>query len=190
MLCGLVGVTESKRHRRSGIKLQIPSAALISAAQEPIKRVSASQVGGRARTVGRRYRCSMADDGDGSSKAADTSGDQGTTEEQDLAAGLGIGGMLLNLCVLLLVIAACYVIYARWWRRAGAESGRSSEASQLPKMRRRDFTLQQLGEYDGVQNPRILMAVNTKVFDVTSGKKFYGRGKSALWLTLTFSGVV
>ncbi|KAA0711187.1 Membrane-associated progesterone receptor component 2 [Triplophysa tibetana] len=117
----------------------------------------------------------MADDGDGRSKAADTSGDQGTTEEQDLGAGLGIGGMVLNLCVLLLVLAACYVIYARWWRRAGAESGRSSEASQLPKMRRRDFTLQQLGEYDGVQNPRILMAVNTKVFDVTSGKKFYGR---------------
>ncbi|KAI7804867.1 membrane-associated progesterone receptor component 2 [Triplophysa rosa] len=117
----------------------------------------------------------MADDGDGSSTAADTSGGQGTTEELGLGAGLGIGGMLLNLCVLLLVLAACYVIYARWWRRAGADSGRSSEASQLPKMRRRDFTLQQLGEYDGVQNPRILMAVNTKVFDVTSGKKFYGR---------------
>ncbi|XP_051724943.1 membrane-associated progesterone receptor component 2 [Ctenopharyngodon idella] len=117
----------------------------------------------------------MADDGDGRSAAADTSGGQGTTEELDAGAGLGISGMMLNLSVLVLVLAACYVLYARWWRRAGADAGRSSEASPLPKMRRRDFTLQQLREYDGVQNPRILMAVNTKVFDVTSGKKFYGR---------------
>lgn len=181
MLGVLVGVTQSKPHKRRAKKLQIPSAARSSAAGKPIKRVSACQVGGRARAVGRRYRCSMADDGDGRSTAADTSGGQGTTEELDPGAGLGISGMLLNLSVLVLVLAACYAIYARWWRRAGADSGRSSEASQLPKMRRRDFTLQQLGEYDGVQNPRILMAVNTKVFDVTSGKKFYGRGK---WLAL------
>lgn len=121
----------------------------------------------------------MADDGDGRSAAADTSGGQGTTEELDPGAGLGISGMLLDLSVLVLLLAACYVVYARWWRRAGADVGRGSEASPLPKMRRRDFTLQQLREYDGVQNPRILMAVNTKVFDVTSGKKFYGRGKES-----------
>uniref|UniRef100_A0A3Q3IMU4 Cytochrome b5 heme-binding domain-containing protein n=2 Tax=Monopterus albus TaxID=43700 RepID=A0A3Q3IMU4_MONAL len=42
-------------------------------------------------------------------------------------------------------------------------------------MRRRDFTLEQLREYDGLQNPRILMAVNMKVFDVTKGKKIYGK---------------
>lgn len=131
----------------------------------------------------------MADDGDGRSAAADTSGEQGTTEDLDAGAGLGISGMMLNLSVLVLVMAACYVLYARWWRRAGEDAGRGSEASPLPKMRRRDFTLQQLREYDGVQNPRILMAVNTKVFDVTSGKKFYGRGKELmLTLTPTFSG--
>lgn len=141
--------------------------------------------------MGKRYRCSMADDGDGRSAAADTSGGQGTTEELDPGAGLGISGMLLDLSVLVLLLAACYVVYARWWRRAGADAGQGSEASPLPKMRRRDFTLQQLREYDGVQNPRILMAVNTKVFDVTSGKKFYGRGKESagLRLTPTFSGV-
>ncbi|XP_016135378.1 membrane-associated progesterone receptor component 2-like [Sinocyclocheilus grahami] len=103
----------------------------------------------------------MADDGDGRSAAADTSGEQGTTDELDPGAGLGISGMLLDLSVLVLLLAACYVVYARWWRRAGADAGRGSEASPLPKMRRRDFTLQQLREYDGVQNPRILMAVNT-----------------------------
>lgn len=130
--------------------------------------------------MGRRYRCSMADDGEGRSTAADASGGPGTTEEMDPGAGVGISVLVFNLSVLVFVIAACYVIYARWWRRAGADSGRSDEASQLPKMRRRDFTLQQLRDYDGVQNPRILMAVNTKVFDVTSGKKFYGRGKRDL----------
>ncbi|XP_051579004.1 membrane-associated progesterone receptor component 2-like [Myxocyprinus asiaticus] len=117
----------------------------------------------------------MADDGEGRSAAEDTIGGKGTTEELNPGSGLGISGVLLNLSVLATVLVVCYVIYARFWRRVGAESGRGSEASPLPKMRRRDFTLQQLREYDGVQNPRILMAVNTKVFDVTSGKKFYGR---------------
>ncbi|XP_063059718.1 membrane-associated progesterone receptor component 1 [Engraulis encrasicolus] len=44
----------------------------------------------------------------------------------------------------------------------------------LPKLKRKDFTLAELKQYDGVENPRILMAVNGKVFDVTRGKKFYG----------------
>ncbi|KAM3869540.1 membrane-associated progesterone receptor component 1 [Diretmus argenteus] len=43
-----------------------------------------------------------------------------------------------------------------------------------PKLKRRDYTLSDLKPYDGVQNPRILMAVNGKVFDVTRGKTFYG----------------
>ncbi|KAG9344002.1 hypothetical protein AGOR_G00189890 [Albula goreensis] len=115
----------------------------------------------------------MADDGDGRSGAGDTSNGQGTTEEPE--SGLGSNGMLLNVSVLILVLALCYGIYRRWGRRIGADAAQGNEASSLPKMRRRDFTLEQLGEYDGVQNPRILMAVNMKVFDVTSGKKFYGR---------------
>ncbi|KAF3840691.1 hypothetical protein F7725_006553 [Dissostichus mawsoni] len=44
----------------------------------------------------------------------------------------------------------------------------------LPKLKKRDFTLAELKPYDGLQDPRILMAVNGKVFDVTRGKKFYG----------------
>lgn len=49
---------------------------------------------------------------------------------------------------------------------------------QLPKLKKRDFTLAELMEYDGTKNPRILMAVNGKVFDVTRGKKFYGPGNT------------
>ena len=119
----------------------------------------------------------MADDGDGRGGAADTSGGgQGTTEELD--PGPSLVGMLFNFCVLVVIVAICYGIYRRWFRRLiGADAAQGSEALSLPKMRRRDFGLDQLGEYDGVQNPRILMAVNMKVFDVTTGKKFYGRGK-------------
>ncbi|KAM4625538.1 membrane-associated progesterone receptor component 2 [Polymixia lowei] len=114
----------------------------------------------------------MADDGDSSSGPVDTSGGQGTTDESD---GLSLGGMLLNISILVLVVAIGYLAYRRWGRRLGADAARGSEASTLPKMRRRDFTLEQLREHDGLHNPRILMAVNMKVFDVTSGKKFYGR---------------
>ncbi|KAL0969511.1 hypothetical protein UPYG_G00228240 [Umbra pygmaea] len=115
---------------------------------------------------------SMADDGDSSRGAVDTSGGQEISEESD---GFSLGGMLLNFSILVVVVAICFVIYRRWGKRIGADATRAGEASSLPKMRRRDFTLEQLREYDGLQNPRIMMAVNMKVFDVTSGKTFYGR---------------
>ncbi|KAM6912573.1 membrane-associated progesterone receptor component 2 [Xenentodon cancila] len=114
----------------------------------------------------------MADDGDSSSGPVDTSGGQGATEESD---GLSLGGMLLNIVVLVLVVAVCLAAYRRWGRRLVSGAAHGDGASALPKMRRRDFTLEQLREYDGLQNPRILMAVNMKVFDVTSGKNFYGK---------------
>lgn len=116
----------------------------------------------------------MADDGDSSSGPVDTSGAQGAADDSD---GLGLGGMLLNISILVLVVAVCLVAYRRWGRRLCSDAAQGDEASRLPKMRRRDFTLEQLREYDGLQNPRILMAVNMKVFDVTSGKKFYGKGE-------------
>lgn len=111
----------------------------------------------------------MADDGDRAS------GGLGTSDDSD---SFSLGGMLLNLTILVLLVTICYVIYRRWGKRIGTDAAKRSEASSLPKMRRRDFTLEQLGEYDGLQNPRIMMAVNMKVFDVTTGKKFYGRGRN------------
>ncbi|XP_029972151.1 membrane-associated progesterone receptor component 2 [Salarias fasciatus] len=114
----------------------------------------------------------MADDGDSSSGPVDASGGQGAAEESD---GLGLGGMLLNIGFLVVVVAVCLAAYRRWGRRLGSDAAQGDAASALPKMRRRDFSLEQLREYDGLQNPRILMAVNMKVFDVTSGRKFYGK---------------
>lgn len=122
----------------------------------------------------------MADDVDSSSGPVDTNGGQGAASESE---GLGFAGMLLNISILVLVVAVCLAVYRRWGRRLVSDAAQGDEASALPKMRRRDFTLEQLREYDGLQNPRILMAVNMKVFDVTSGKKFYGKGELAMGKT-------
>ncbi|KAK0143778.1 Membrane-associated progesterone receptor component 2 [Merluccius polli] len=123
----------------------------------------------------------MADDGGASpngpvdtSGPADTSGGGGPGDEPD---GLGPGsGMLLHLLAAAVLLAAGYLLYRRLGRRLGAAAARDGQAAALPKMRRRDFSVEQLAEYDGLRNPRILMAVNMKVFDVTTGKKFYGKG--------------
>ncbi|KAK9534194.1 hypothetical protein VZT92_009255 [Zoarces viviparus] len=116
----------------------------------------------------------MADDGDSSSGPVDTSGGAAADESDGLTL-YGLGTMLLNISILALVVAACVAAYRRWGKRLVADAAQSDEASALPKMRRRDFSLEQLQEYDGLENPRILMAVNMKIFDVTSGKKFYGK---------------
>lgn len=51
------------------------------------------------------------------------------------------------------------------------------EDAALPKMKKRDFTIQELREFDGTKGDgRILVAINGKVFDVTKGKHFYGPG--------------
>lgn len=76
----------------------------------------------------------------------------------------------LNICLLCLCLYLLYKIL----RGDRPQTSEEDKEERLPKMKRRDFTLAQLKEYDGLQNPRILMAINGKVFDVTRGKKFYG----------------
>ncbi|ELT89976.1 hypothetical protein CAPTEDRAFT_227540 [Capitella teleta] len=62
-------------------------------------------------------------------------------------------------------------------------SGKRQEAPSKPPepelapLKKRDFTLEQLREFDGKgKDGRILIAVNGKAFDVTRGKRFYGPG--------------
>lgn len=77
----------------------------------------------------------------------------------------------LNLTLLSLCLFLLYKIFR------GDKPPELGEAEQpLPRLKKRDFTLAELKPYDGLQEPRILMAVNGKVFDVTRGKKFYGPG--------------
>ncbi|XP_060707617.1 membrane-associated progesterone receptor component 2-like [Hemiscyllium ocellatum] len=117
----------------------------------------------------------MADNVEGNSGGAGGGGSEGggpSLEEEEAAgmAGFGIGGLVFNVCLLLLALLGVYRLYRR--RRGGSET--ECKEPELPRMKKRDFSLEQLREYDGLQNPRLLLAVNGKVFDVTKGKKFYG----------------
>ncbi|KAL0594249.1 Membrane-associated progesterone receptor component 2 [Plecturocebus cupreus] len=97
-----------------------------------------------------------------------------------LALLTGGGEMLLNVALVALVLLGAYRLWVRWGRRglgSGAGAGEESPAASLPRMKKRDFSLEQLRQYDGSRNPRILLAVNGKVFDVTKGSKFYGPGE-------------
>ncbi|XP_022374235.1 membrane-associated progesterone receptor component 1 isoform X2 [Enhydra lutris kenyoni] len=76
--------------------------------------------------------------------------------------------LLLGLCVFLL-----YKI-VRGDQPAASNDSDDDEPPPLPRLKRRDFTPAELRRFDGVQDPRILMAINGKVFDVTKGRKFYG----------------
>ena len=79
----------------------------------------------------------------------------------------------LNMVLLAICGYLLYKIYVSR-RQEGPSEPREPE---IPKMKKRDFTLEQLREYDGRgKEGRILMGVNGKVFDVTRGKRFYGPG--------------
>eukprot|EP00061_Rhincodon_typus_P017114 g45670.t1 len=117
----------------------------------------------------------MADNVEGNSGSAGGGEGGGPSLEEEEAAGMagfGVGGLVFNVCLLLLALLGVYRLYRR--RRGGTET--ECKEPELPKMKKRDFSLEQLREYDGLQNPRLLLAVNGKVFDVTKGKKFYGPG--------------
>lgn len=81
----------------------------------------------------------------------------------------------LNLTLLSLCLFLLYKIF-----RGDKQPDLGEVEKPLPKLKKRDFTLAELKPYDGLQDPRILMAINGKVFDVTRGKKFYGPGNAAL----------
>lgn len=76
--------------------------------------------------------------------------------------------LLLGLCIFLL-----YKI-VRGDQPGASGDNDDDEPPPLPRLKRRDFTPAELRRFDGVQDPRILMAINGKVFDVTKGRKFYG----------------
>lgn len=42
----------------------------------------------------------------------------------------------------------------------------------------RDFTKAELAKYNGVDDPKIYIAIKGKVFDVTPSKHFYGSGRN------------
>ncbi|XP_037353677.1 membrane-associated progesterone receptor component 2 [Talpa occidentalis] len=87
------------------------------------------------------------------------------------------GEMLLHAALAALLLLGALRLWRRWGRRgrgAGPGAAEDGPAAALPRMKKRDFSLEQLRQYDGARTPRILLAVNGKVFDVTKGSKFYG----------------
>lgn len=81
----------------------------------------------------------------------------------------------LNIALVGLIVLLLYKIV----KSRSDETARQNTPPEpeLPKLRR-DFTVQELKQYDGNQpDGRVLVAVNGIVYDVTKGKRFYGPGK-------------
>ena len=76
---------------------------------------------------------------------------------------------------ILCVLAVVYMIKRIFFKRPVQEP-EEEPVTRLEPMKKRDFTLQEIKEYDGKNNQRILISVNGNVFDVTLGKAYYGPG--------------
>jgi membrane-associated progesterone receptor component len=77
---------------------------------------------------------------------------------------------------LILIGIITFLIYKIFRSRNPKPSSVPSEP-EMPKMKKRDFTVKELKPYDGNQpDGRVLIAVNGFVYDVTKGKRFYGPG--------------
>uniref|UniRef100_A0A8C4R2S8 Progesterone receptor membrane component 2 n=1 Tax=Eptatretus burgeri TaxID=7764 RepID=A0A8C4R2S8_EPTBU len=94
-------------------------------------------------------------------------------------------GNPLNAALCVLCIYLAYRLFGDRWQfgqggdvgaadGADGADGRGLGPDDTLRMKRRDFTVEQLAEFDGRKNPRILLAVNKNVFDVSRGRRFYG----------------
>jgi len=87
-------------------------------------------------------------------------------------------GSYINIFLLIF----CVVLLVKILRKSFADSvDDMPRAPSLPPMKKRDFTLNELRQYDGKTvsedgENRILIAVNHKVIDVTRGRHLYGPG--------------
>lgn len=79
---------------------------------------------------------------------------------------------------LLLVGIITFLVYKIFKSQTHSSPPPPKPEPALPKLKKRDFTLEDLKPFDG-RGPdgRILIAVNGKVFDVTKGRRFYGPGE-------------
>lgn len=77
---------------------------------------------------------------------------------------------------LVLVGVIVYLIYKIIQSKFESEVVAAPPPPPLPKLRK-DLTVAELKKYDGTQSDgRVLLAVNSVIFDVTRGKRFYGPG--------------
>ncbi|VDP04726.1 unnamed protein product [Soboliphyme baturini] len=77
------------------------------------------------------------------------------------------------LAIVFSIVSALVLFSWRYLRRQPSAS--LPKYNLLPPMKRQDMTLQQLMEYDGKnENKRLLIAVDSKIFDVSSKSDLYG----------------
>ncbi|VDN03929.1 unnamed protein product [Thelazia callipaeda] len=78
----------------------------------------------------------------------------------------------LDVAVLFFTI---YIIYHFFLKKTTQKECEQKEKTKsLPPMHKKDFTVQELLSFNGVDSERILIALCGKVFDVTSSYFFYG----------------
>lgn len=83
------------------------------------------------------------------------------------------------------LVALITFLLMKIYRKRNEPQEEELEDTVLPKMKKRDFTIQELREFDGTKGDgRILVAINGKVFDVTKGKHFYGPGTHYILYTI------
>lgn len=114
---------------------------------------------------------------DAGAAAAGAAAEEGSSPPPAPGLLLEIVSSPLNLSLLALCLFLLYQIIRGDRPRAQPDGEEDEAPPPLPKLKRRDFTMAELRPFDGAQNPRILMAVNGKVFDVSRGRKFYGPGE-------------
>jgi len=99
-------------------------------------------------------------------------------KEEDFGAMTRFMTELVSSPINLALLGLCAFLLYKIVKNRRRESSKSTQP-QLPPMKKRDFTLEQLQEFDGRgEGGRILIAVNGKVFDVTRGSRFYGPGNT------------
>lgn len=74
------------------------------------------------------------------------------------------------------IVLAVLAVFLLIRRLFFVSEGSKVEVHQTEPMVFTTFTPSTLAKYDGNKDPRVLLAVKGKVFDVTNGKAFYGPG--------------
>ncbi|XP_058805721.1 membrane-associated progesterone receptor component 1 [Phymastichus coffea] len=107
--------------------------------------------------------------------AESTKSETGGTESGDSFLGNFVSEVISSPVNLALVAIIALLVYKIFKSRTKVHEP-PFQIKELPKIRR-DFTVEELKEYDGTQTDgRILVAVNGNVYDVTKGARFYGPG--------------
>jgi len=107
----------------------------------------------------------------------DTASGSATAEESGGIISEIINEVVSSPINIALVLAIVFLIYKIVLGRREVDTPVVPQPPPIPKMKKKDMTLEELLKYDGTgPHGRVCVAINGKVFDVTRGKRFYGPG--------------